>query len=208
MGRKNSVGFESTSYNARACALARRQARSSIFLQIILISLSFFMPAYAASPFEAAVTELQSADLKTQYDGLEKIKAFHTPEATQALVKSALAKADINFRLAVLDQIGALQNQTIVPSLAPLLADKNAAIRQRAAQVIGIINGPFAEAVLLPAVVKETNPGVKATLIHSLGLCGSQKSVATLKIAASDSDPAIRANAAYAHKRITGHEVK
>ena len=196
MQHEHSIWREVVSSYARVCA-------RSIFLQITLISLLFFVPAFGASTIEGAIGELKSNDLKTQYDGLEKIKAFRNPIATQALVKSAMQNSDINFRLAVLDQIGALQDQTVVPALSPLFSDKSIAIRQRTARVIGTLNGPRAEGVLMPAFANETDPSVKAALIQSLGLCGSKQSDTLLNAAEKDADPSIRANAIYAHKRIT-----
>jgi HEAT repeat protein len=198
MDFKNSIWFEAFSSYARVCA-------RSIFLQITLISLLFFIPAFGASPLETAVGELKSADSKMQYDGLEKIKLFHTPEAAQAVIQSALRGRDANFRLAALDQIAAFQLPAAVPGLAPFLNDKTAAVRQRAARVIGMLGGAPAEALLAAAAAKENDPSVKAAVMQALGFCGSSRSDAILNAAAvNDPDPAVRANAVHARQRIQG----
>jgi len=183
---------------ARACARSRH-------LKIAFILFLISGPAAAADrAFDASVAALKSADLKTKFDGLEKIKAFHTRAAAQALAQSAARERDANFRLAALDQIAALQISAVAPELAPCLRDKTAAIRQRAARVIGILGGPGAEAVLLTALPYESDPSVKAAMVQALGLCGSARSDAALNAAVSDADPSVRANAAHARKRIKG----
>jgi HEAT repeat protein len=189
------------SFYARACA-------NEMLLAIALIFGALSVPLFADVAFESAARALKSHDLKTQYDALEKIKAFPTLEAAQVLTHHVLAQGDATFRLAELDQIATLQIHSVVPALAPLLNDKNTFVRQRAAHVIGIINGPSAEGVLLTALAHETDVSVKAALVQALGLVGSTQSVTALQTANQDADPSVRANASYARKRIMGKEAR
>jgi|GEM_PF-2114359 len=202
MQSKNSNRKNRVSYYARV------RTGSGLIKTVLLAALILSPLSANEAAFEAAVTALKNSDLKTKFDGLEKIKAFRTPEAAQLLTRSAVKERDANFRLAVLDQLAVLQIPVIIPDLASLLRDKVPAVRQRTARVIGMLGGPLAEAALLPAVAKEKDPSVKAALIQALGLCGSKQSEGVLNAAAADADPAVRANAVHAHKRIKGKEGK
>ncbi len=200
MVRQNFDSFKRVSYYARA-------RTGSPILKVMLISLLFSLPVAAAElAFDAALAALKNPDLKTKYEGLEKMKTLRTVEAADAITKSALREHDPNFRLAALDKIAALQIPSVISQMGPLLSDKSAAVRQRAARVVGMVGGPSAEPLLVTAVAKETDLSVKAAQIQALGLCGSGKSLAILDTAAHDSNDAIRSNAQYAHKRLTGKE--
>jgi HEAT repeat protein len=190
------------------CSTRFFRARARVYkCSVIAFTLLFglFSAVSAANPaFDQALQSLKSPDLKTKYAARPALQASRSVEAADALAQAALSEKDVNFRLAVLDQLAGLGYQRVIPAIAGLLRSDNAEIRKRTAKVIGILGGPNAEKALLDAAKREKDAEVKAALLQGLSLCGSEQSVQALQDALNDKRPEVRANAVGALHRIPG----
>jgi HEAT repeat protein len=175
--------------------------RSILAILAILNSVICFA---ADSSLDSALAALKTNNLKSKYEALPVIQASRNPAAAEALAQAALTERDVNFRLAVLDQLASLGVQRVVPTIATLLRSDNGVIRQRTAKVIGMLGGPAAEKALIDAANREKESEVKAALLQGISLCGSEQSVQALQTALNDPRPEVRANAVGALNRIPG----
>lgn len=188
-----------------AIFFTRARAYISEAAALLLALLFAFSPAFAAPATQAdAIQALKSTDLKTQYAALESLKAFRNRESADAVAQAALREKDLNFRLAVLDQVASLSFPHVIPALAPLLRDNAVVVRQRTARVIGMLGGAEAEKALTNALPREKNADVKAAILQGLSLCGSEASVDVIQAAMQGAPREVRANGVGALRRMRG----
>lgn len=95
-----------------------------------------------------------------------------TREGMSAIL-AGLEHEDADIRIVAARAVGRLERSNLVPSLVPLLTDPDAAVRVEAVNAIGQAvfnrNTELATRTLMTRLELETDPGVKGTIVQTLG---------------------------------------
>lgn len=119
-----------------------------------------------ASSQEKAIADLKTGDKARKFEAVETLKKNRTRQANDALAQSLAAEKDPHLKLALLDGLAAAGDAGHVPAIAVMLGDPLPSIRQRAAQVLGILRGPKAVEAVGKAIATEKDPAVKKRMME------------------------------------------
>jgi len=172
-----------------------------------MISLAAFA-APATTALDNAITQVNSNQPAQRIEAAQILKENRTPLSAQALNQSLSREENPQVILALLDAMGSMPELISVASVASKLSREEAPLRKRAAYVLGLAGGPKAEQALSQALLRESNPGVKAMLLQSLSVCGSENSLTVIENALKDGRPEVKAKAAETLRFIPGEKAK
>jgi HEAT repeat protein len=186
---------------------ARVRAHTFETFLLLAVFSTIFPTLLSAAPkrdsADRAISDLRGSDIRQKYAAIEALRDERSRRAADAIAEALGRETDPHLRLALLDALAAQGSPAHGEAVRPLLSDPLPAIRQRAAQVLGLMGAANAEDLLIQTLAGEKDPAVKAAALRSLGLVGTEKSLSAVQGAAGDADPSVRAQAQDVRQRLS-----
>jgi HEAT repeat protein len=117
--------------------------------------------------------------------------------------KSLISDLDTDARAAAIIALGLIGDKAAGPRISQLLADPDLIVRAEAARALGRFGDKAMVPMLVQALLRETEPGVRVVICASLGVLGDPASVKTLRGFLDDPDELVRVQAAGAIYRLS-----
>lgn len=185
MGQKTLTGCFSFII-ARACV------RTTTAAVLVLAFVASAPLLHASTP---STRELKNENPAKRIEAIAQLKAIRTADVSIVLHQALVSETEPNVQLALMDAIGAMPEFGRAEPFAKFLNDALPPLRKRAAYTLGLIGGKKPEQLLRQALLRESDPAVKAMLLQSLSVCASPESLPDLQRAAQDSRPEVRLKA-------------
>ncbi len=139
---------------------------------------------------------------------MQKIYTFQDSRDSEGL-KNYLHNKVEKYRVAAVEAIASVQDKNLLPDLGKVLVEDGAAnVRKSAAYAIGQCGNEEGEALLIVALDKEKDTGVRTEILTAIGKCGTDKGLAVLagNSSAADEEGVVKGIYRYCLRRICSAE--
>jgi HEAT repeat protein len=114
--------------------------------------------------------------------------------AVETLINHLLNETDLETQRTIIKSLGQIGQESVIPHLAPFLADNEPTIRIATATALGQIGTEKVLSYLLQSLTDQ-NPKVRTVAAIALGEIGTEATLAELSQACSDPDDEVRLSA-------------